>query len=224
MEDQDIKELLNDIKLRPEHKEVFIEDNKTHPLRANHQKGHIKDNFYIKHADLTKKKAKRQPPRERQERMPRGPRQDNNNQQRPRHNNGQGPTQPKFDYSSFAPKGGVPRFTPGTGSSNYNMRPPMVPMGGSQIPIGNMPVNGTKPPMMGNQAPMMGGQVPMMGTKPVMMGNQPPMMGSQIPMMGSQIPMMGTKTGIIPPSMGMNPTMISRPNVPGSSNIVPQKQ
>jgi hypothetical protein len=65
MEENDIKELLNDIKLRVEYKDVFIEDSKAHPLRANHQKGHIKDNFYIKHTDLNKKKGRKQNQRER---------------------------------------------------------------------------------------------------------------------------------------------------------------
>lgn len=63
MEENDIKELLTDIKLREEYKSVFIEDNKTLPFRANHQKGHIKDHFYVKHTDLHKKKGKRQAPR-----------------------------------------------------------------------------------------------------------------------------------------------------------------
>lgn len=122
-------------------------------MRANHQKGHIEDNSYIKHAELNKtKKGRRQPQRERPEqRGPRMPRQDNNNQGSFRRN--QGPTQPRFDYTSFAPKGGVPKITPGMGSSNYGIRPPMAPIGGSQIPNiikpNNMVPMGVRP-LMGN--------------------------------------------------------------------------
>jgi hypothetical protein len=212
MEENDIKELLTDIKLRLEYKDVFIEDSKAHPLRANHQKGHIKDNFYIKHTDL-KKKGKRQPQRERPERMPRGIRQDNNNQQRRNNQGGQGPTQPKFDYSSFAPKGGVPKFTPGMNPGSFNVRPQIPSMGGNKIPMGTMP------PMMGTQPPMMGTKPPMMGNQPPMMGNQPPMMGSQVPMMGSKPPTMG----MIPPPMGMNPTMMSKPNNMPPMNVPPKQ-
>ena len=77
--------------------------------------------------------------------MPRGPRQDNNNQQR----RNQGPTQPKFDYSAFGAKGGIPKITPGMGAGNFNIRPQIPPIGVNKVPMGTM----QPPPMMGNKPP-----------------------------------------------------------------------
>jgi hypothetical protein len=183
---------------------------------------------------LNKNKKKRpQQQRDRPDRMPRGQRQDNNGQQR-RNNyqggQGQGPTQPRIDYAAFAPKGGVPKFTPGMGG-NFNNRPQIPPIGGNKLVMGTSipPMMGSRPPMMGNQPPMMGNQPPMMGNQPPMMGNQPPMMGNQPPMMGNQPPMMGVPMmgGNKPPMMGMTPPPMGKPTniLPSNNNInVPPKQ
>jgi hypothetical protein len=64
-----MKNLLNDIKVKPEHHNIFIVDEKKNPLRANHQKGHIKNNSYVKHTEINRERKRRvQVPRERVQR------------------------------------------------------------------------------------------------------------------------------------------------------------
>lgn len=47
-------------------------DDKKNPLRANHQKGHIKNDTYVKHTELNREKKKRLVPRpENRQRPPR---------------------------------------------------------------------------------------------------------------------------------------------------------
>ena len=49
-----MKTLLNDIRTNPKHTEIFMIDEKKNPLRANHQRGHIKNNLYVKHTELNR--------------------------------------------------------------------------------------------------------------------------------------------------------------------------
>jgi hypothetical protein len=54
IEENDVRTLLNDIRTNPKHNEIFMIDEKNNPLRANHQKGHIKNNSYVKHTELNR--------------------------------------------------------------------------------------------------------------------------------------------------------------------------
>ena len=45
--------------------EYFFHQERKQPLRANHQKGHIKNNKYVKQTDLRNKKKGRVPTKER---------------------------------------------------------------------------------------------------------------------------------------------------------------
>lgn len=56
--EEQIKELVNDIKAMGDWESIFFHQERKQPLRANHQKGHIKNNKYVKHTDLKSKKKK----------------------------------------------------------------------------------------------------------------------------------------------------------------------
>lgn len=60
IEEKDLRQLLIDIKLMKGWEQVFFEKDSKNTIRANHQKGHIKDNAYVRHNDLHRKKAETQ--------------------------------------------------------------------------------------------------------------------------------------------------------------------
>ena len=219
--DQDLRQLLTDIRVNPKHTEIFMVDDKKSPLRGNHQRGHIKDSAYVKHAEINRERKKRNTnamekknQRTRQDNQgqfqQRGPRPNQQQQQQQQQN----VTAPRIDFNMLAGNKNI------LGSANMPKLNPsnMIPPMGGLIP--NM--GGKVPPMGMNVPPMGMGQGPMMGVKPQMgpmmgqpmgqsmgqpMGmNQAPMMGKN-PMMGQQ-PMMG---GNIPPQMGQRPNIPPQP-------------
>lgn len=178
-------------------KDIFIDGNKKMPFRANHQKGHIKNDTYIPHIEKKSNKPKRvqnmsRPPRNN---MPRPHNQHQNQNQNQFH--GGRPTQPKIDFSSLKmdaggiPKnlipsqgrpGGIPlagvqqqRFQQ-MGGNNSSIRPMNQQMGGP-IPIGSAPNRSQIPgPGLGNRPPPLMGGLPPMGGIPTM-GSIPSMGG-----------------------------------------------
>ena len=55
--EEDIKELNNDITVTPTYENIFIKGDKNRQLRSNHQKGHVnKDGVYIKHTEMKGKR------------------------------------------------------------------------------------------------------------------------------------------------------------------------
>lgn len=226
IKEEEIKDLIRDIKLSKDWSKFFFEKDAKSPIRANHQKGHIKGQVYQKHIDLkgkVKKVRSPQVPRDRANNLARLPRNDQARKPLPIN-----PTAPGTDLSQFritkGNTGGVPKTNqPGKTSQGgmppmgrpVNYKPAGMPMGMGKPPMG-MPLGGRPPmgqPPMGQPPmgqPSMGqppmGQPPMgqppMGqfARPAYM-NQPPMMGQQPPMMGQQPPMMGQQ----PPMMGQQP-------------------
>ena len=220
--EEQTKELINDIKNISGWEDIFFHQERKQPLRANHQKGHIKNDKYIKHTDL-KSKKKPKVPRERNMKQ----RQDVPNTQR----RTTGPTNPTSDFSQFnhfksggnMPRsgGGVPiKVKPTQGSNLPSMGVGNTVKTGMQqrMPVmGNMMNQGQSNPQMGNlpkssyNVPTMGGQMPQtMGQMPPPMGQMLPPMGGQMPTMGGQMP--STMGGQMPP-MGQ-----------GKMNFPPQQE
>ena len=210
--EEQVKELVNEIKNIPGWEDIFFHQERKQPLRANHQKGHIKNDKYVKHTDL-KSKKKPKVPRER----PVKQRQDVPNTQR----RTTGPTNPTNDYSQFnhfnksggnmaRSGGGVPiKAKPtqggsnvpsmGVGSSKSGMQQRMPVMGGgNMMGHSSMGHSSMGQSSMGQSNPQMGNlpkgpyNVPMgqmqqsMGQMPQTMGQMPPTMGQIPPAMGGQ--------------------------------------
>lgn len=188
IDEKDLRQLLTDIKLMKGWEQVFFEKDAKNTIRANHQKGHIKDNAYVRHNDLHKKKPENQMQmRERQNR----PRPDN---KKPNEQTYHKPNRPQ----------GMPRGPGGNRPPGGNMMKPNHP------PMGNRPI-GTMGPMPAMGAPTKIGGVP---TPSIQMGglNKPmglPPMGMGMPPMGMGLPPMG-----MTPPIGMTPPMGMPLNLP----------
>lgn len=184
-------------------------DDKKSPLRGNHQRGHIKDSAYVKHAEINRERKKRnmiekkpqRQQRDNQGQFQRGPRINQQQQQQQQQN----VTAPRIDFNMLAgnksilgsanmPKLNPSNMRPPMGGLMPNMKVPPMGMSGSSMGMGQGPMMGVKPPM-GMGQPIMGqpmgmNQTPMMGKPPMM--SQPPMMGGNIP------PQMGQRPNIPP--------------------------
>lgn len=51
-----LRKLLSDIKSIQGWEAIFFEKDAKNTIRANHQKGHIKDNQYVRHTEINNKK------------------------------------------------------------------------------------------------------------------------------------------------------------------------
>ena len=148
--DDEIRDLTNHLKTTDGFKDIFIDGDRKLPFRANHQKGHIKDDMYIPHIERKTNKPKRSQTMPKRQRNPMSRQNNFNNERRQQQNN---ITAPKIDFTSLnLDMGGVPKSNM-QGQRNPNMG-------------GNVPRMGM---------PMQQGRIPQMGMKP-QMGNPPPIL------------------------------------------------
>lgn len=226
--DEDIKELNNDITVTPGYEAIFLKGDSKKQLRSNHQKGHVnKDGVYIKHTEMRGKKKVKQPKGDKPMRRPMDP---NQRHMQPKFN----VTKPNIDFGMGGlPLKGAPKIP-----ANMNLgqpgqfRPPQVGMGsmpGSMRPpppqfgSGNVP-GGFKPPVFPNPLTMTGsGMTPPPPKMDMPMAPQPgkPMgMPMGLPPMGLPpmgLPPMGQpplQGGMTPPPFGSIPPPMNRPPVP----------
>ena len=207
--EEQTKELVNDLKNMPEWERIFFHQERKQPLRANHQKGHIKHNKYVKHTDLRNRKKGRLPAKEKIMK----PREGGLNKKP-----ATGGNYHKYNVlgskNTDAPKtsGGVP-----FDKMKYQMKP-RIP-GNLQNPAMGQPSMGQPPmgqPSMGQPSmgqPVMGqatmGQATMGQTMGQPMMGQNPQMGS-LPKSPFSVP--PPHMGQMPPTMGqMPPTMGQMP-------------
>lgn len=232
--EEDIKELTNDIRTTPGYEDIFLIGDNKKQLRSNHQKGHVnKDGIYIKHTELKNKKKLRAQNRGDRPQQPRN----NNRNNDP---NRRGPTKPSVDFNQFSMKGvpkmggymsqfrggnipqiGVPSV-PGIGIPNLGG---LSGLGGLGSGSGSLPGTG-----LSGLAGLGSGSGSLPGTglpgAPIGMGMPRPFnpipgqqqigsFGSQ-PMMG-QTPMIGQPAMMVqPPHMNQNPIMGQPPSTAAS--------
>ena len=235
--EEDIKELNNDITVTPTYENIFIKGDKNRQLRSNHQKGHVnKDGVYIKHTEMKgKRKAKPTKGDKPMGRRPLDP-----NTRMPNRGN---PTRPhdfslaNLNINRQAPKltpgatGGVPFRPPNVGGGNMTglpqpggFRPPFVgqpPAFGANLPPNmppsNLPPGMGRPPNFPNSmvppAPITSGLQPNrpMTSGPTLPGSMPGPMGSMPPMGG--MPVMGGMPSPFPPT-GFGPGQMKQPPPP----------
>lgn len=216
IEEKDLRQLLVDIKLTKGWEQVFFEKDSKSTIRANHQKGHIKDNIYVRHNDLHRKKEAQIQPKEKQNRqkidMKRNP---NEPTYHSRLNKPPGiprapapggrhtgpmirPNQPPMSNKPIGQMGVIPSIgAPMPGKIGSIPAPTMIPpMGGISKPVTGMPPMGGIPPI-GNLPPM--GSIGMTGIPPMGLSQ----IGMPLQMGGMQVPQMGgmgvPKMGGLPP-------------------------
>ncbi len=236
--------MINDIKLKNGWDKIFFEKDRKTTTSATHQKGHIEDGTYIKHADPHKKKNEPQMQQKRDQRTqpnnrrnpmdqqqfhinktraggaPKAPGQKNPFPQNPMRQGGFAPIAPTRPIGQFSsiPTVGSGNFNPKMSIPTPGSNLPMPQMGGMSKP-GMMPGMGSMPMPTGMQ---MGGiNIPAMGTMPMggmnlPMGGMPPQMGGMPPPMGGMQPQMG---GMQPPMGSMQPP-IGAPKM-GSNPTMP---